>query len=64
MEMLTEHKTNIKVITYPLFPMERGLEKKYRGIKVEELGKAIAKNTLKEGNGTEILHYNEFKELQ
>ena len=32
MEMLTEHKTNIKVITYPLFPMERGLEKKYRGI--------------------------------
>ena len=30
--MLTEHKTNINVITYPLFPMERGLEKKYRGI--------------------------------
>ena len=42
----------------------QGKAKKYRGIKVEELGKAIAKNTLKEGNGTEILHYNEFKELQ
>ena len=42
----------------------QGKAKKYRGIKVEELGKAIAKNTLKEGNGTEILHYNEFKKLQ
>ena len=42
----------------------QGKAKKYRGIKVEELGKAIAKNTLIGVNGTEILHYNEFKELQ
>ena len=32
MEMLTEYKTNTKVITYPMFPIERRLEKKYRGI--------------------------------
>ena len=32
MEMLTEYKTNTKVITYPMFPIERSLEKKYRGI--------------------------------
>ena len=30
--MLTEHRTNTKVITYPMFPIERSLEKKYRGI--------------------------------
>ena len=32
MEMLTEYRTNTKVITYPMFPIERSLEKKYRGI--------------------------------
>ena len=42
----------------------QGKAKKYRGIKVEELGKAIAENTLTEVNGTEILHYKEFKKLQ
>ena len=42
----------------------QGKAKKYRGIKVEELGKAIAKNTLTELSGTEVLHYNEFKKLQ
>ena len=42
----------------------QGKAKKYRGIKVEELGKAIAKNTLNELSGTEVLHYNEFKKLQ
>ena len=42
----------------------QGKAKKYRGIKVEELGKAIATNTLAELNGTEILHYEEFKKLQ
>ena len=30
--MLTEHRTNTKVITYPMFPIYKGLEKKYRGI--------------------------------
>jgi len=26
------YRTNQKVITYPMFPIERSLEKKYRGI--------------------------------
>lgn len=42
----------------------QGKAKKYRGIKVEELGKAIANNILTEGNGCEILHYDQFKKLQ
>lgn len=42
----------------------QGKARKYRGIKVEELGKAIAKNTLTEGSGCEILHYDQFKSLQ
>jgi uncharacterized protein YbjT (DUF2867 family) len=41
----------------------QGKARKYRGIKVEELGKAIAKNILAEGNGTEVLHYHQFKNL-
>ena len=31
---------------------------------LDGLNKLTVVNTLKEGNGTEILHYNEFKELQ
>ena len=30
--MLTEYRTNTKVITYPMFSIYKGLEKKYRGI--------------------------------
>lgn len=41
----------------------QGKAKKYRGIKVEELGKAIANNTLTSGVGTEYLQYNQFKTL-
>ncbi len=41
----------------------QGKARKYRGIKVEELGKAIAKNILTEGSGYEILHYDQFKNL-
>jgi uncharacterized protein YbjT (DUF2867 family) len=41
----------------------QGKARKYRGIKVEELGKAIAKNILAKGNGTEVLHYHQFKNL-
>jgi len=41
----------------------QGKAKKYRGIKVEELGKAIANNILTEGNGAEVLQYNQFKKL-
>lgn len=41
----------------------QGKAKKYRGIKVEELGKAIANNTLTAGSGTEYLQYDQFKSL-
>lgn len=43
--------------------MLQGKAQKYRGIKVEELGKAIANNTLTTGSGTEYLQYVEFKSL-
>jgi uncharacterized protein YbjT (DUF2867 family) len=43
--------------------MLQGKAQKYRGIKVEELGKAIANNALTLGSGTEYLHYLQFKSL-
>jgi len=39
----------------------QGKAKKYRGIKVDELGRAIANNILTEGAGTEYLQYDQFK---
>ena len=41
----------------------QGSIKKYRGIKVDELGKAIANNVLTRGTGTEYLQYSDFKKL-
>lgn len=41
----------------------QGNAKKYRGIKVEELGKAIANNVLTLGVGTEYVQYEQFKNL-
>ena len=41
----------------------QGKAQKYRGIKVEELGKAIANNILTTGAGTEHLQYEQFKSL-
>lgn len=41
----------------------QGSARKYRGIKVEELGKAMANNTLTTGVGTEYLQYDHFKRL-
>jgi uncharacterized protein YbjT (DUF2867 family) len=41
-----------------------GKARKYRGIKVEELGKAIANNILTDASGIERLHYDQFKKLQ
>ena len=43
--------------------MMHGKAQKYRGIKVEELGKAIANNTLTTGSGIEYLQYSQFKSL-
>lgn len=41
----------------------QGEARKYRGIKVDELGKAIANNILTTATGTEYLQYNQFKNL-
>jgi uncharacterized protein YbjT (DUF2867 family) len=41
----------------------QGKARKYRGIKVDELGKAMANNTLTTGTGTEHLQYDQFKSL-
>ena len=41
----------------------QGNARKYRGIKVAELGKAIANNSLTKGVGTEYLQYDDFKQL-
>jgi uncharacterized protein YbjT (DUF2867 family) len=43
--------------------MMQGKAQKYRGIKVEALGKAIANNTLTAGFGKEYLYYVQFKNL-
>ena len=43
--------------------LRRGL-RKYRGIKVEALGKAIANNVFVERRGVEYLHYDDFLNLQ
>ncbi|MGA9638033.1 hypothetical protein [Flavobacterium sp.] len=41
----------------------QGKARKYRGIKVDELGKAIANNVLTIGIGTEYFLYDDFKSL-
>lgn len=41
----------------------KGNATKYRGIKVAELGKAIANNVFTTGSGTVYLQYDQFKEL-
>ena len=43
--------------------MLQGKAQKYRGIKVDELGKAIANNIFTAGVGTEYLQYDQFKSL-
>jgi uncharacterized protein YbjT (DUF2867 family) len=37
--------------------------KKYRGVKVEDLGQAMARNLMTRGTGTEILHWPEFTRI-
>ena len=41
----------------------QGQARKYRGIKVEELGEAIANNVVTFGIGVEYLQYDDFKNL-
>jgi hypothetical protein len=46
-----------------LSPLLRGSLAKYRGISVDVLGSAMAANIFTKGQGTEILHWNEFISL-
>jgi uncharacterized protein YbjT (DUF2867 family) len=46
-----------------LHPLLRGRAAKYRGIKIEQLGSAMAANLLRSGRSTEILHWPEFVAL-
>lgn len=44
--------------------MLQGKAKKYRGVKVDELGKAFANTVLNESSGLKYLQYEDFKNLQ
>jgi len=49
---------------WPLLnPLLPGAWRKYRGIRVEELGAAMARNAEGPGSGVEILHWDEIKAL-
>jgi uncharacterized protein YbjT (DUF2867 family) len=49
---------------WPLLnPLLRGGTTKYRGIKIETLGTAMAANLLTSGSNTEILHWQDFEML-
>ena len=54
----------VMLLTWPIFSffLVGGL-RKYRGIKVSELGASIAKNIYTKGKGMETLQYDDFKEL-
>ncbi|MDX8380501.1 MAG: NAD(P)H-binding protein [Ghiorsea sp.] len=54
----------ITLFAWPLLsPLFGGAARKFRGIKVDALGKAIALNVFKENQGLEELHWNEFQAL-
>lgn len=46
-----------------LTPILRGSLRKYRGIRVEKLGAAMARNIVREGEGEEILEWDQIAEL-
>ncbi len=47
-----------------LSPLLLGSLKKYRGIRVEDLGAAIAERALYQGSGAEVLEWTDFQELK
>jgi uncharacterized protein YbjT (DUF2867 family) len=54
----------VMLAAWPLLsPLLVGGLSKYRGIKVETLGAAMAENILKDGRGTEVLHWKEFMKI-
>jgi len=54
----------ITLKVWPLIsPLFWGGMRKFRGIKVEDLGKAIALNVFKERQGVEALHWDEFQQF-
>lgn len=48
-------------ITPLLHPLLLGSMKKYRGVKVEDLGRAMAQNIFTDQSGVETLHWEEFE---
>lgn len=55
----------ITLAIWPLLnPLLIGPLRKYRGIKVETLGRSMARNLISKGSGTEILHWPEFSAIQ
>jgi uncharacterized protein YbjT (DUF2867 family) len=54
-------KQGVLLIVWPLIsPLLLGPLSKYRGIRVEDLGHAIASRAIVEGQGVEILHWSDF----
>jgi len=54
----------VTLAVWPLLkPILFGSLKKYRGVKVETLGAAFAKNLLRENAGLEYLTWEDFEEL-
>lgn len=54
----------ITLKVWPLLkPMFFGKLRKYRGISVNDLGQAMAKNIFKEGHSYEVLHWDEFNSI-
>jgi uncharacterized protein YbjT (DUF2867 family) len=46
-----------------LTPVLSGPARKFRGVRVEQLGRAIALNAVREGKGTEVLEWDDFQSL-
>ena len=54
----------VTLAVWPLLkPVLFGSLKKYRGVRVEDLGKAIALNIFEKGEGVEVLTWKNFQEL-
>lgn len=54
----------VTLAVWPLLgPVLRGPLRKLRGVRVEELGAAIANNLFTAGEGVEVLHWDDFQQL-
>jgi uncharacterized protein YbjT (DUF2867 family) len=54
----------VVLVVWPwLDPLFMGPFRKFRGVRVETLGAAIARNLFTTGSGTEVLHWDEYQRL-